>query len=178
MAYQQQAEQLALALVQREITVVYGGGHVGLMGVVADATLAAGGKVIGVIPTDIADKEVQHTGLTELHIVDSMHERKMMMTRLADGMVALPGGLGTIEELFEVLTWSQLGFHAKPVGLLNVEGYFDPLLEFLDKMVQERFVKPVHRNLLLTDTDVEGLLQKMEAFVPSGGDKWFGQGKP
>jgi uncharacterized protein (TIGR00730 family) len=145
----------------RGMTMIYGGGHVGLMGAAADAALAAGGKVVGVIPADIADREVEHHGLTELLVVDSMHERKMAMLRRADAMIALPGGLGTMEELFEVWTWNQLGFHRKPVGLFNVEGYYDKLLQFLDHMVAQQFVKPAHRELLIVDTDYHALLDRM-----------------
>jgi uncharacterized protein (TIGR00730 family) len=171
--YRDAAVSLAQALVSRDITLVYGGGHVGLMGAAADAALAAGGEVIGVIPSDIADREVEHTGLTELHVVASMHERKMKMFKLSDGMIAMPGGLGTLEELFEVWTWNQLGFHAKPLGLLNVGGYFDHLLKFLDHMVAQRFVKQVHRDLLLEDTDPVRLLDRMAAYQPDAGDKWL-----
>ncbi|MEH6519163.1 MAG: TIGR00730 family Rossman fold protein [Halioglobus sp.] len=145
----------------RGMTMVYGGGHVGLMGAAADAALEAGGKVVGVIPADIADREVEHHGLTELLVVDSMHERKMAMLKRADAMIALPGGLGTMEELFEVWTWNQLGFHRKPVGLFNVQGYYDKLLQFLDHMVAEQFVKPVHHELLIVDTDYHALLDRM-----------------
>jgi uncharacterized protein (TIGR00730 family) len=131
------------------------------MGAAADAALASGGKVVGVIPADIADREVEHHGLTELLVVDSMHERKMAMLKRADAMIALPGGLGTMEELFEVWTWNQLDFHRKPVGLLNVAGYYDKLLQFLDHMVAEQFVKPPHRELLIVDTDYRALLDRM-----------------
>ena len=155
------------------MTLVYGGGHVGLMGAAADAALAAGGRVVGVIPADIADKEAEHTGLSELLVVDSMHERKMAMLKRSDGMIALPGGLGTMEELFEVWTWNQLGFHRKPVGLLNVAGYYDHLLQFLDHMAAERFVKPVHRNLLLVDEDYTALLDRMLEYQPPVADKWL-----
>ncbi len=167
--YRRAAIRLATIIAQRNMTLVYGGGHVGLMGIAADAALQAGGKVVGVIPADIAEREVEHKQLTELHVVHSMHERKMKMVKLSDGMVAMPGGLGTIEELFEVLTWAQLGFHQKPVGLLNVAGYFDPLLEFLDRSVTEQFVKPEHRALLLTDTNPEALLDRMDALATDQG---------
>lgn len=171
--YEAAVRQLATIIANRGMTLVYGGGNVGLMGVAANAALEAGGKVIGVIPSDIADKEVGHYGLTELQIVDSMHERKMRMAKLADGIIALPGGLGTLEELFEMLTWSQLGFHNKPVGLVNVDGYFDLLLSFLDHMVVERFVKQDHRDLLLTERDPEVLLDRMINYVPPVADKWL-----
>ena len=171
--YESVVRQLATTIANRGMTLVYGGGNVGLMGVAANAALEAGGKVIGVIPADIADKEVGHHGLTELQVVDSMHERKMRMARLADGIIALPGGLGTLEELFEMLTWSQLGFHSMPIGLVNVAGYFDLLLAFLDNMVEERFVKEIHRDLLLTDSDPDSLLDRMIAYQPPVVDKWL-----
>jgi uncharacterized protein (TIGR00730 family) len=175
--YAEAAGRLGSALAARGITLVYGGGRVGLMGTIADQVLAEGGRVIGVIPADIAEHEVQHTGLTELHVVASMHERKMLMTKFSDGMIALPGGLGTLEELFEVWTWAQLGFHAKPCGLLNVEGYYDQLLVFLDNAVGQRFVKQAHRDFLYTDTDAATLVERMQAYVPSAVDKWLDMGK-
>ena len=171
--YESVVRQLATIIARRGMTLVYGGGNVGLMGIAANAALEVGGRVIGVIPADIADKEVGHQGLTELQVVESMHERKMRMARLADGIIALPGGLGTLEELFEMLTWSQLGFHRMPVGLVNVAGYFDLLLAFLDHMVEERFVKQAHRDLLLTDSDPETLLDRMIAYEPPVVDKWL-----
>jgi uncharacterized protein (TIGR00730 family) len=171
--YEAVVTQLATTIARRNITLVYGGGNVGLMGIAANAALAAGGKVIGVIPADIADKEVGHHGLTELQIVDSMHERKMRMAKLADGIIALPGGLGTLEELFEMLTWSQLGFHNKPIGLVNIEGYFDLLLAFLDHSVEERFVKQIHRDLLLMDNNCDRLLDRMLSYEPPAVDKWL-----
>jgi len=174
-AYKEAAEQLATALAERGVTLVYGGGHVGLMGAAADAALAAGGRVVGVIPADIADKEVEHHGLTDLHVVGSMHERKMKMFSLSDAMIALPGGLGTLEELFEVWTWNQLGFHAKPVGLLNTAGYYDHLLTFLDHMVDQRFVRAVHRDLLQVDDNVETLLDRLASYESSPVDKWLDQ---
>lgn len=142
-------------------TLVYGGGHVGLMGTVADAALAAGGRVIGVIPRSLEEKELAHHGLTELRVVGSMHERKATMAALSDAFLALPGGLGTLEELFETWTWGQLGLHAKPCGLLNVAGFYDPLLTLIDHMVAERFVGADHRRLLLVDADPEALLASM-----------------
>lgn len=171
--YRLAAEAVAGEIARRGMTLVYGGGHVGLMGAAADAALAAGGEVVGVIPADIADREIEHRGLSELLVVDSMHERKMAMLKRADGMIALPGGLGTMEELFEVWTWNQLGFHQKPVGLLNVAGYYDHLLRFLDHMVEQRFVKDSHRDLLLVDEDYEALLDRMGAFEPPVVDKWL-----
>ena len=171
--YEAAVRQLAQGIANRGMTLVYGGGNVGLMGVAANAALEAGGKVIGIIPADIADKEVGHVDVTELQVVDSMHERKTRMAKLSDGVIALPGGLGTLEELFEMLTWSQLGFHNKPIGLLNVSGYFDLLLEFLDHMVDERFVKQVHRDLLLVEQDHEALMARMIDYTPPQVDKWL-----
>jgi uncharacterized protein (TIGR00730 family) len=171
--YAQAAQQLARELVSRGCDVVYGGGKVGMMGVLADATLAAGGRVIGVIPKALLEKEVAHGGLTELRVVASMHERKAMMAELSDGFIALPGGLGTLEEFFEVLTWAQLGLHPKPCGLLNVSGYFDRLLEFLDLSVEERFVKSQHRALVITATSPTELLELIAAYRPPHVEKWI-----
>jgi uncharacterized protein (TIGR00730 family) len=141
---------------------VYGGGCVGLMGEVADAALAAGGQVTGIIPKTLMGKEVDHRGLTALHVVGSMHERKTRMADLSEGFIALPGGIGTMEELFEVWTWNQLGLHAKPIGLLNAGGYFGPLLAFLDSMVEKGFVRAEHRAFVRVDTDAAGLIEQME----------------
>jgi len=162
--YSYAARGLAKALTSRGIGLVYGGAGIGIMGEIADAVLAGGGQVIGVIPQMLADKEVAHDGLTELKIVGSMHERKQVMMDLSDGFIALPGGLGTQEELFEVLTWSQLGLHKKPCGLLNVEGYYDKLCSFLDHAVEEQFVKSHHREMLLVEQSPEKLLTLMEAY--------------
>jgi uncharacterized protein (TIGR00730 family) len=172
-AYALAAQQLARELVAQGYEVVYGGGKVGMMGVLADAALAAGGKVIGVIPKALLAKEVAHAGLTELRVVGSMHERKAMMAELSIGFIALPGGLGTMEEFFEVLTWSQLGLHAKPCGLLNVAGYFDSLLAFLDSTVNERFVKSEHRALVITSTSPTQLLERLAAYRPPHVEKWI-----
>ncbi len=163
-AYSASARALADELVERNIGLVYGGASVGIMGVIADSVLNAGGKVIGVIPEALAVKEVSHRGLTELKIVESMHQRKAVMADLADGFVALPGGLGTLEELFEILTWAQLGFHRKPCALLNICGYYDRLSSFLDHAVNEQFVKAMHRSLLLIDNDPAKLLDSMQAY--------------
>lgn len=171
--YAQAAQKLARELVSRGIEVVYGGGKVGMMGVLADAALAAGGKVIGVIPKALLAKEVAHAGLTELRVVASMHERKAMMAELSDGFIALPGGLGTLEEFFEVLTWAQLGLHAKPCGLLNVSGYYDRLLGFLDLTVEERFVRTQHRGLVITSTSPADLLEQLAAYEPPHVEKWI-----
>jgi uncharacterized protein (TIGR00730 family) len=153
---------------------VTGGGRVGLMGVVADSAMDAGGDVIGVIPEALAAKEVAHAGLTELRVVGSMHERKALMAELSDGFVALPGGFGTLEEFFEVLTWAQLGLHPKPCGLLNVAGYYDPLLSLLDHAVQEQFLRSAHRALVIEEKDPERLLDRLAAFRPRGAEKWIG----
>ena len=171
--YAQAAERLARELVTRGYGVVFGGGRVGMMGVLADATLAAGGEVIGVIPKALLEKEVAHGGLTELRVVASMHERKAMMAELSEGFIALPGGLGTLEEFFEVLTWAQLGLHPKPCGLLNVSGYYDRLLEFLDLTVEERFVKSQHRALVITSTSPADLLERFATYRPPLVEKWI-----
>jgi uncharacterized protein (TIGR00730 family) len=171
--YAQAAERLALELVTRGYGVVFGGGRVGMMGVLADATLALGGEVIGVIPKALLEKEIGHGGLTELRVVASMHERKAMMADLSEGFIALPGGLGTLEEFFEVLTWAQLGLHPKPCGLLNVSGYYDRLLEFLDRTVEERFVKSPHRALVITSTSPADLLERFATYRPPQVAKWI-----
>ena len=156
-------------LAARGIQVVYGGGRLGLMGTVADAALAAGGRVVGVIPRGLVDRELAHGGVTELRIVDTLHERKAVMAELSDGFIALPGGLGTLEELAEVLSWAQLDLHAKPIGLLDVDGYFDRLEAFLDHAVAEGFVAERHRRLLLRDDDIDRLLAAFAAWRPPPG---------
>ena len=172
-AYLEAAEDVGRELARRGLGLVYGGGNVGLMGALADATLAAGGHVTGVIPEALMAKEVGHRGLPDLHVVKTMHERKALMTELSDGFIALPGGFGTFEEFFEVLTWSQLGLHAKPCGVLNIAGFFDPLLELLNHSVREGFVRPAHRELVLVDTDTNRLLERMTAFQPLPVHKWI-----
>lgn len=172
-AYAAAATAVGRLLAASGRALVYGGGHVGLMGTVADAALAAGGRVIGVIPRSLEEKELAHRGLSELRVVGSMHERKAMMADLADAFLALPGGLGTLEELFETWTWGQLGLHAKPCGLLNVAGFYDPLLALVDHMVAERFVGADHRRLLLVDTDPEKLLATMAALHPRPMRRWL-----
>jgi uncharacterized protein (TIGR00730 family) len=152
---------------------VYGGGHVGLMGAVADAALAGGGTVVGVIPRSLVEREVAHSSLTELRVVGSMHERKALMAELSDGFVALPGGIGTLEELFEVWTWGQLGLHRKPYGLLNVARFYDPLLAFLDHLVTQRFVRREHRDLVLVDEEPERLVERLARFEPPALPKWI-----
>jgi hypothetical protein len=160
------------------IELVYGGGNVGLMGVVADACMAAGGRVTGVIPASLVGREVEgdpveHVGITRLEVVDSMHTRKARMAELADGFIALPGGFGTFEELFEILTWAQLGFHQKPVGLLDVAGYYDPLLRLCNRAVEEGFLRQDHRELLLAHTKPETLLNLMAAYQPRAVEPWI-----
>lgn len=172
-AYREAAETLGRTLANRGWGLVYGGGKVGIMGAVADATLAAGGEVIGVIPQALMQKELGHTGITKLEVVGSMHERKKRMADLADGFVALPGGLGTLEEIFETLTWAQLGIHSKPCAFLNVEGYYNSLLEFLDRSVEERFVRAAHREMILVDNSPTALLDRIEAYDAPRLEKWM-----
>jgi len=162
-AYADGARALAHALVERDIGLVYGGASIGLMGVLADTVLQLGGRVAGVIPQALARKEVAHHGLTELHITHTMHERKTRMAELSDGFIAMPGGIGTFEELFEVWTWAQLGIHAKPVGLLNVAGYYDALTAFLDHAKEEQFLKPQHRSVLIVEPEPVALLGRFAA---------------
>lgn len=173
--YVESARTLARELVRRDIGLVYGGASVGIMGEVADAVLAGGGQVIGIIPQALFDKEVPHTGLTELKIVESMHERKALMADISDGFMALAGGLGTIEELFEILTWSQLGLHKKPCALLNIHGYYDNLMLFLDHAVEEQFVKNIHREMLLVEERPDKLLDLMNIYKSPVVDKWIGR---
>lgn len=162
--YRYAARQLAEDLVSREIGLVYGGASIGIMGAIADQVLALGGRVTGVIPQALSHQEVVHPNLTELHITRTMHERKMLMAELADGFIALPGGIGTLEELFEIWTWAQLGFHNKPIGLLNVAGYYDDLLKFLTHMHQEQFFKSRHRELLLVENSSSDLLARFSDY--------------
>jgi len=169
----QAIEQLAEIMVNRDITLVYGGGKVGVMGLLADAVLNSGGKAIGVIPRFLMDKEVGHTGLTELHIVENMHQRKQLMNDLCDGIIMLPGGFGTLEEFFEVLTWLQLGLHSHPVGILNVNGFYDLLLQQMDVMVEQRFLKPANRVLVLTSGDAIELVNLMDDCKVQPDEVWF-----
>jgi uncharacterized protein (TIGR00730 family) len=171
--YTQQAQEMGRELARRGLTLVYGGGCVGLMGTIADAVLAEGGKVIGVIPQFLADKEVAHRGCTELHIVETMHQRKLLMADLAEGFVAMPGGFGTLEELFEVLTWGQLGLHGKPVGLLNTKGFYDALLALLDHMSAEAFLRQENRDQVLQNPSAAALLDAMQAYQPVRLEKWL-----
>lgn len=172
-AYEEVARLLGRTLAERGITLVYGGGHVGLMGAVADAALAAGGEAIGVMPKALVEREIAHEGLTKLHVVGSMHERKALMARLSEGFVALPGGSGTLEEFFEVLTWAQLGQHRKPCGLLDVAGYYRPLLAVFDHMVEEGFLSDEHRGMILVETEPEALLGAFDRYAPPEVPKWI-----
>ena len=172
-AYKRVAIALAGALADRGLELVYGGGCIGLMGVLADAMLARGGRVIGVIPETLRAREVGHRGLTELKVVDSMHERKATMAALSDGFIALPGGFGTLEEMFEVLTWAQLGLHAHPCGLLNVAGYFDALLAFIEHARGEAFVRAEHGAMLLVDEDPARLLDRFAAYRAPAAQQWL-----
>jgi uncharacterized protein (TIGR00730 family) len=169
----QTVDQLAEVMVSRNITLVFGGGKVGLMGLLAEAVLQRDGKAVGVIPQFLMDKEVGHTGLTELHIVDNMHQRKQLMSDLCDGIIMLPGGFGTLEEFFEVLTWLQLGLHNKPIGVLNVNGFYDLLLKQMDVMVEQQFLKPANRKLVLTSGDAIELVNLMEDFDAKPDEVWF-----
>ncbi len=164
---------LAQTMVSQNITLVYGGGRVGVMGMLADAVLKRGGKAIGVIPQFLMDKEVGHTGLTELRVVESMHQRKQVMNDLAEGIIMLPGGFGTLEEFFEVLTWLQLGLHSNPVGILNVNGFYDLLLQQMDLMVKQRFLKQTNRDLVLSSTDSIELISMMNNVDIKPDEVWF-----
>jgi uncharacterized protein (TIGR00730 family) len=169
----QAIEELAEVMVSRNITLVYGGGKVGVMGILADAVLNRGGKAIGIIPRFLMDKEVGHRGLTELHIVENMHQRKQLMNDLCDGIIMLPGGFGTLEEFFEVLTWLQLGLHTHPVGVLNVNGFYDLLLKQMDVMVEQKFLKPANRALVLTSGDAIELVNLMDNIEIKPDEVWF-----
>ncbi|MEK5061217.1 TIGR00730 family Rossman fold protein [Paenibacillus shunpengii] len=162
--YKESAAQLGKVLAEQQITLIYGGSNVGLMGAVADAVLEHGGRVIGVLPHFLQAREIAHKGLTELIMVDSMHERKAKMAELADGFIALPGGPGTMEEYFEIFTWGQLGLHQKPCGLLNINGYFNSLVSMFDVMEREQFMQPKYRSMVLTDHTPEGILQQFAAY--------------
>ncbi|MCH5373214.1 MAG: TIGR00730 family Rossman fold protein [Planctomycetes bacterium] len=166
------AKALAEVLVRHELELVYGGADKGIMGVIADAVLALGGKVHGVIPQMLMEKEIAHQGLTELHVVGSMHARKTMMAALSDGFIAMPGGYGTLEEIIEIVTWGQLRFHDKPCGLLNVDGYFDHLLAYLDHASQEGFLRLENRAMMLVDKDPAGLVQQFERYAAPHVEKW------
>lgn len=174
--YVEAARSLGKLLAQRGIGIVYGGSNVGLMAALADSMMDELGDIIGVIPRMLVEREVANRALTDLRIVESMHERKALMAELADGFIALPGGIGTLEEFFETWTWGQLGMHAKPCGLLNVAGYFDPLLEFLDHAVAEKFVRDVHRAMVVVESDPAELLARFEAYEPPRVVKWINAG--
>ena len=171
-AYVRQAAAMGRFLAESGRRLVYGGGRTGLMGALADGALAAGGEVIGIMPKHLVDHEVAHTGLTELRVVASMHERKSMLSELSDGFLAMPGGLGTMEELFEIWTWGQLGLHRKPYGLLEVSGFFAPLLTFLDHAVTEGFIRREYRELLVVEADPVSLIQRMESMSPPAFPRW------
>ncbi|MDO4232719.1 MAG: TIGR00730 family Rossman fold protein [Lautropia sp.] len=172
-SYTEAAEQLGRLLAERGIGLVYGGASVGLMGSVANAALVAGGEVIGVIPKALASREIAHDGLTQLHVVSSMHERKAMMAELSDGFIALPGGAGTLEEIFEVWTWGQLGYHRKPCALFNVAGYYDALVSFVDQVVDQGFLKPKYREMLIVDDRLDSLMQRIQAYEAPSVSKWI-----
>ena len=171
--YAEAARSMGATVARLGLGLVYGGGNIGLMGVLADAVLARKGEVIGVIPQALVDKELAHHGVTELRVVHSMHERKALMAELADAFVALPGGYGTLEEFCEVLTWAQLGFHAKPCGLLNVAGFYDSFLALLDHAVRERFLRPEHRSLVVVDPEPEVLIRRLAESTPPALHKWI-----
>ena len=173
-SYTDAARSLGTTVAERGMTLVYGGARVGLMGTLADAAMKAGGEVVGVMPKALVDREISHTGLTELHIVGSMHERKALMAELSDGFVALPGGTGTLEEFFEVLTWAQLGEHEKPCGLLDVSGYYGPLLNLFDHMFEKGFVSEAHRAMVLVDSEPADLLDAFSRYAPPTVPKWIG----
>lgn len=172
-AYTEVAEKLGRLIALRKIRLVYGGGKVGMMGAVADAAIAAGGEVIGVIPGALVERELAHHGVSDLIIVDSMHERKAKMADLSDAFLAMPGGYGTLEELFDVITWAQLGFHAKPCGLLNIDGFFDPLLAMLDHAAEEQFLSRTNRELLHTSSDPHDIVAQLAAAHPTAGRQWI-----
>lgn len=170
--YVRTARELARSLVRHNLGLVYGGARVGCMGVIADTVLESGGSAVGVIPRSMVDREIAHSGLSELHIVDTMHQRKALMADLSDGFIALPGAYGTLDEFFEILTWAQLGIHNKPVGLLNTAKFYDPLLTFLDRSTEEGFLKEDNRNLFLVETSPDRLVERMLTHNPKPTSKW------
>ncbi len=172
-AFVESTRQLGATLAARGIDIVYGGGNVGLMGVVADAVLEAGGRVTGVIPHALVARELAHQGVTTLHVVNSMHERKALMAELADGFIALPGGFGTLEEFAEAVTWTQLGVQTKPCGLLNVAGFYDGLLAFFEHAMHEQFLRPTHRDIVVADTDPVALLDRLSTWRPPAVTQWI-----
>jgi uncharacterized protein (TIGR00730 family) len=171
--YREMADAMGALLARRGIGLVYGGGNVGLMGIVADAALAGGGEVIGVIPGALANREIAHAGVTDLRVVDSMHTRKALMAELSDAFIAMPGGVGTFEEFFEAVTWTQLGVHRKPCGLLNVGGFYSPLAAFIDQAVTEGFIKPIHRAMIVVDDDPARLLNSLATVKLPDVPKWI-----
>ncbi|KRD12648.1 LOG family protein YvdD [Flavobacterium sp. Root901] len=175
--YKEQAELLGKTLAKQNIGLVYGGANVGLMGAVADGALSENGTVIGVLPNFLRSKEIAHKGLTELILVESMHERKTKMSDLCDGVIALPGGFGTLEELFEMLTWAQLGLHKKPIGILNINGFYDALIELLKVMVEKGLLKDANKEMLLVSNNIEDLLEKMKNYIPPTVGKWIDKDK-
>ncbi len=172
-AYLEAATSAGLYLAKNNIGLVFGGGRVGLMGRIADTVMENGGRVTGIIPRDLAEKEVAHENLTELHIVGSMHQRKAMMAKLSDGFIAMPGGFGTFEEICEVITWTQLGFQDKPCGILNMNGYYDPMIRLFDKAVAEGFIREMHRELVIVGEEIESLVEAMGRFKPMNLEKWI-----
>ena len=172
--YREAAEQFGTLLARRGIGLVYGGGTVGLMGVIADAASAAGGEVIGIIPEALRAREHDHQGITELHVVQTMHERKALMAKLADGFVTLPGGIGTFEEMFEAWCWAQLGYHQKPCGLLDVGGFYSKMSDFIDQVVEEGFLQPHHRAMLLIEKEPEAMLDRMAHYLAPKTEHWLG----
>ena len=176
-AFEEQAYQLGKLLAEKNLELVYGGAKVGLMGAVADGVLNNNGKVIGVLPNFLSSKEVMHENLTELILVDSMHERKTKMNDLCDGVIALPGGFGTLEELFEMLTWAQLGLHKKPIGLLNVNGYYDLLIQFVENMENKGLLKKVNQDMIIISDNAQDLLHKMENYIAPEVTKWITRGE-
>lgn len=173
--FEEHAYSLGKVLAKHNITLVYGGARVGLMGKLANGVLENGGEAIGVIPAFLKDKEIAHHGLTELVVVKTLHERKTMMNELSDGAIAMPGGFGTLEEFFEMLTWGQLSLHLKPVALLNINGYYNSLITFFDEMVSNGFLRQINRDMVLEDSSIENLLEKMHAYVAPGDTKWIGK---
>ncbi len=172
-SYTEATQKLGALMVNRGIGLVYGGGNIGLMGVIADAVMSAGGSVIGVMPRNLLAREIGHVGITELRVVDTMHQRKALMADLSSGFIALPGGYGTFDEFFEVVTWTQLGLHRKGCGLLNLDGYYDPLIAMLDRAVADGFIRPENRALVLDDNSPERLLERVMAFAPPATEQWL-----
>ncbi|WP_432734814.1 TIGR00730 family Rossman fold protein [Maridesulfovibrio sp. FT414] len=174
--YAAAARNMGRELASRKIRTVYGGSNMGLMGILAESALEAGGEVVGVIPESLVKKEVAHFGLTELHVTDSMHERKALMAELSDGFIALPGGIGTMDEIFEIFTWAQLGFHSKPCGLLNIDGYYDRLMHFLNGVVEEGFLREAHKDMLISADTPAGIIEAFHGYVAPTLSKWTEKG--